>query len=70
MIDSDDSEGFELLGLVVDNPFLSMIFFGIAILICIKACSNEDVCSKMHCDKGHPELMHHECLCVTSATSP
>ena len=30
-------------------------------------CANEDKCSKQHCDKGQPVLMHDKCLCVESA---
>jgi hypothetical protein len=56
-----------------DANFSLLLFGGtpigliIAILIAYQACQNKEDCSKRHCDKGHPVLTAHECLCLEEA---
>jgi hypothetical protein len=39
----------------------------IILVVAYFACTNKEDCMKRHCDRGHPVLTAHECLCLESA---
>ena len=63
MIDNDDIGWFVLLWPPV------LCFFGLFFLVMLtfKSCQDTDECSKKHCGKGNPVVMHDQCLCTELA---
>ena len=66
MIDDDDVGWFALIW-DFDSPLLAVLGIVIMCVLAYVACQNDDECSRMHCDHGTPQLVHHECICTERA---
>lgn len=67
MIDHEDADMMWMIALIGDNPVLFVLGLIAAGIVAFIACQNDDECSKRHCDRGHPVLMEHDCMCVETA---
>lgn len=67
MIDDDDVSFF-VLAMPVVGPVTLVLFIAGFIVLSVRACENDEACSKRHCDTGSAELMHGQCLCVQEAS--
>lgn len=64
MIDHHDSDDVFLLAVVVEHPIASAILILVSLALAVIAWRNDGECAKQHCDRGHPALVEHECVCV------
>jgi hypothetical protein len=67
MFDHDDADAFEIAGLLAVGWPAAVVLLAIALAVHLIASSNEDDCSKLHCDRGAPKLTSHECVCTERA---